>query len=795
MTATLFDHFAVPLELVAKTTAAREINYKVVEAQLPDLRNAQFEPYRVQRIRLKNARNHPNVLVESANLAAIASPRPWYKPMIEEHIIPNGLLSLEQFETTVYGLQANERFFELPEIDEPVRGGYFMAHGTGVGKGRIACAMARDCMHRRPTIVLWFTLNELLIDDVTRDWTDMGGAAGDIVSWSRYSKGESIGFEQPVLFCSYALLGRTERYEQLVASIEAKGYDVFAIFDEAHAGINAAPQNAGEFFAENQTSDRGAHMLALQRAFPQMRVLYTSATGASRLDALAYAERLNLWGSGTPFANRGTFIAAMDKGGTAALEVVSQSLKALGRYSSFSIDFSGCEMETITHHLNAIQAEQLNDHLRVGRMIHHGMTDELLRLGAILPAKDGTLAPVRPTGSPLGGLRGTYETMMQRAAQQHLMSLTMPTVCQRIDEQLAAGFAVIVQISHTNAAAFDRALAKHDESDGYDSLDITGRDEMLRFIDLHYPIYEYKGRTADKKYTVEPKTDPITGDKIINPTALRNREKLRQSVLELDSPIPALDELYQRYGNRIVEVTGRSKQLIWVENPLTGKREAQLVKRSPKRANRAAIDAFTSGKADIIVISEGAGGVGVSLHSDIRFANQKRRYHLFLEISWRAEGLLQGAGRSNRTGQVNSPCYGFVCPDVPGFRRFLSTPARRMANLGAISKGQRDATDISIVGPEHNLETPLAQRALNRLLSAIAQGKHAITKEQLYRQTGIDCTGWQDWGEERVGRAKGRRSSRLPIHVFLNRLLQADVGVPDPVADAGAPVTPFAEVA
>ena len=75
---------------------------------------------------------------------------------------------------------------------------------------------------------------------------------------------------------------------------------------------------------------------ALKRsAVPDARILYVSATGATTVPGLAYARRLGLWASGeTPFETRTAFVAAMEAGGVAAMEVVARDLKALGLYQA-----------------------------------------------------------------------------------------------------------------------------------------------------------------------------------------------------------------------------------------------------------------------------------------------------------------------------------------------------------------------------------------------------------------------------------------------------------------------------
>src|SRR3546814_12359505 len=83
---------------------------------------------------------------------------------------------------------------------------------------------------------------------------------------------------------------------------------------------------------------------------------YVSATGATTVQNLAYAQRLGLWGGEDfPFATRAEFVTAIDNGGVAAMEVVARDLKALGLYAARALSFDGVEYEMPEHELTPEQ--------------------------------------------------------------------------------------------------------------------------------------------------------------------------------------------------------------------------------------------------------------------------------------------------------------------------------------------------------------------------------------------------------------------------------------------------------
>ena len=178
----------------------------------------------------------------------------------------------------------------------------------------------------------------------------------------------------------------------------------------------------------------------------------------------------------------------------------------------------------------------------------------------------------------------------------------------------------------------------------------------------------------------------------------------------------ALDQILHRFGTDLVaEVTGRSRRIVRRGDRL-------CVESRPASANFAETAAFMDDDKRILVFSD-AGGTGRSYHADLGCKNQRQRVHYLLEPGWRADAAIQGLGRSNRTNQKQPPIFRPVATDVKGEKRFLSTIARRLDTLGAITRGQRQTGGQGLFRADDNLESPYAKAALRQFYQLLYAGK------------------------------------------------------------------------
>ncbi len=199
------------------------------------------------------------------------------------------------------------------------------------------------------------------------------------------------------------------------------------------------------------------------------------------------------------------------------------------------------------------------------------------------------------------------------------------------------------------------------------------------------------------------------------------KEELLYKIEKLGDKLPpnTLDQLIDELGGpeNVAEMTGRKGRVIQTDNG-----QIQYESRSEQDVpletlNLTEKQRFMDGEKDVAIISEAASS-GISLQSDRRVRNQRRRVHITLELPWSADRAVQQFGRTHRSNQVNAPEYIFLISDLAGERRFASTVAKRLESLGALTHGDRRATETRDLS-QFNIDNKYGRSALEAVMKTI----------------------------------------------------------------------------
>ncbi|BAJ79754.1 hypothetical protein ACMV_04070 [Acidiphilium multivorum AIU301] len=757
--------------------------YEVRDERPPEhgrISDALYESYSVQTIVIPGAQPHPTKLVQSSAMASVTPPRPSYRPHLPPAVISAGLLSDAQIESVIYAGEAHaghlagawlvdatyDQVSAAPDDAEGAvrfRRGWFLGDGTGAGKGRQVAGVILDNWLKGRRRALWVSKSDKLIEDAQRDWSALGQERLLITPLARFRQGTPIRLDQGILFTTYATLrsaereGKVSRLDQIIDWL-GRDFDGVLVFDEAHAMANAAGDTSER--GERRPSQQGRAGLRLQHALPDARVLYVSATGATSVQNLAYAQRLGLWGGADfPFATRQEFVTAMEAGGIAAMEVLARDLKALGLYAARSLSYEGIEVEIVEHALSREQVRIYDAYAEAFQVIHANLAEALEAANVTGPS--GTL-----NRQAKAAARSAFESNKQRFFNHLITAMKVPTLIGAIERDIAAGAACIVQLVSTGEALLDRRLADIPAGEWADvQVDITPREYVLDYLAHGFPTQLFEVFT-DSDGNLLSRPVFRDGQPVQSREAVERRDRTIDHLAALPAVQGALDQIVQRFGtDQVAEVTGRSRRVVRKIAPDGNERLA--VETRLGSANLAETQAFMDDEKRILVFSD-AGGTERSYHADLAVRNQRRRVHYLLEPGWKADTAIQGLGRSNRTNQRQPPLFRPVATDVRGEKRFLSTIARRLDSLGAITRGQRQTGGQGLFRADDNLESQYARAALRQFYGMIFAGKVACCSLQPFEETtGLDLS-------DRDG---SLREDLPPITTFLNRLLALPIAL------------------
>jgi hypothetical protein len=533
------------------------------------------------------------------------------------------------------------------------------------------------------------------------------------------------------------------------------------VFDEGHKAKYAFADDRGK------STQTGAAVLEIQDPlkYPDYRVVYSSATSAGEVRHLAYMSRLGLWGEGTNFPlGFEQFAEEIESGGIGALEMVCRDLKAMGRYLCGNLSMGvdpesglAVEFREVTHWLIPAQ-RRMYDNMAQGwqevfRNIHRAL--DLTNSGKATRAQ----------------AVNQFWAEHQRCFRNLITAFKVPTLIREIEDALARKESIVVSITGTGESQTKKQIDRAaDQDEAIDSLDFSPRETLTRLVAHCFPTACFQERTNPYTGTIEfvPVLD-TDGNQVESRAALQLRTELLDKLSVLEVPEHPLDQLVNYFGvENVAEMTGRKKRLIRTMSGSLEYRPRQLPGVPSKLVNLHEKNAFQNGDKRIAIMSEVA-STGDSLHAGQCVGNKQRRLHIAAELKWSADKQIQDFGRTHRTGQISPPVYLLVFTELGGEKRFSATIARRLGNMGALTKGDRKAEKAGNLD-KYNLESKEGRSALNLVLTAIMRGAEVPG-------LGDPKLALRDMGLVKIidGVEQIHDSEKTNIPRFLNRLLSLEV--------------------
>ena len=732
---------------------------------------------------INGSKDHPTPLCESLAMSSIDLPQTDYKPNLPQESIASGILSNAQLEDVILAGHAHNSFIN----NEEFRRGFMIGSGTGFGKGNAIAGIILDNFRQGRKKAVWISKNENAHFNSREYWEAVGGRSRHIIDHRGLKPDHIIRANEGVLVTTYGVL--RSKFEVLQPDeadaagnkstkilkgrvrqiIDWLGNDFEGIiaFDESHVMANAMDQKGSRGMKKGSlVAEVG---LTLQMMLPKARIIYSSATGATEVQNLVYGQRLGLYGPGTPFKDQLHFVNEIKASGVTAMELVARDMKALGIYTARSLSYAGVAYDAVLHEVTDPQRELYDTLARAWQTVLQNIEEAIEVNNTSKNAKAAALS--------------SFWSSHQRFFNLIILTIQFPSVAKDIQKHLDEGDAIIIQLTSTNEAQTKRALAHEkgkqlNEEILLEALDISPKSILIEYLHNSFPVTQYEDYEDENGNLRQRVVSDSEGNPVINYDSVQKRDQLISQIEEeLVIPQGPLDSFLQTFGaDNVAEVTGRTLRLVDVPDPITGEMKKVEQKRTPSHVKKEIREFLDDGRR-ILVFSE-AGGTGGSFHADKRIVNQRRRVHYAFQLGWRADVAVQGFGRSHRSNQVCPPLFKLCSTDIAAQKRFLSSIARRLEQLGALTKGQRSTGGQGILDNSYNFESRYAEDALELLYLDIFHKSSPITMDQLQKMMGLKLL------HEVDGEMELNKQLMRDIKKFLNRILSLEIHIMNNVFSA-----------
>ena len=482
------------------------------------------------------------------------------------------------------------------------------------------------------------------------------------------------------------------------------------------------------------------------------------------------------------FANFGAFRRSLEKRGLGSLELLALELKTRGSFLARTLSWEGAEFKTVEVPLDREQRMIYDRSVSWWNKCKVDLKEALDLLGNMhVPANGNNNGNNNSNARQVWGI---FWAAHQRFFKELAICAKVPFLAKDALKHIhEEGCCVVFGLQGTGEASMQSLLLAHSNNNNnedekkkqhpksnrfhpnhnaekcFPALMSTVAACLTNFVKQHFPVappppdppsLPKHPPTSDierQRYaTIQAEIDRIRGLPPPQPIPflVQKQQLLLEAVRHMNLPPNPLDDLIDRLGgvDAVAEMTGRSGRIVRGKNKKENGGGDQFVytKRvvasSSKNTSIPAIQRgeesdrinlierrlFMDGTKSAAIISDAA-STGVSLHAASGSgASHKRRVHYTIELPWSADKAVQQLGRTHRSGQKSAPIYKLVITNLGGERRFAAAVSKRLASLGALTKGDRRAATGSDMS-EFDLDSKYGKRALRRFYRALEENE------------------------------------------------------------------------
>ena len=620
---------------------------------------------------------------------------------------------------------------------------------TGTGKGRIAASIIRYA-NFNDTLPIFVTEKPNLFSDLYRDLKNIGHDINPYILQSS-NIANIVDEENNVIFKRNA----TEKTNLAISEqgkkwLKDNGYDVvlttysqfsnnpssshqgmalraiadgsIVILDEAH---NAGGESTtGMFFKhsvlgkeveqpqEDDLSGRrrpeGDADFEVRRA---KNVVYLSATYAKRPDNMGLYFRTSL---GSAVNNLSELDRILADGGTPVQSLIAANLSKSGEMIRRESSFEGIEFQT-----NIIK-EGREYHAKIADAISGSLRDVIdfdkfkNELLAVL-SQDGYFDEFGDNGAGVNNTEKSVEqtefsAVVHNFISQMLLAIKAKPVAESAIKRIKGGEKVLIYLTNTMESFIKEYSETYGINDG-DEINMRFNDVLKMALrrTLSIRVKDPSKEKGTMRILLNIGDGAGQGQNIFANPAFDGIKDAYESTLEkiesMDlndlpaSPIDYIAHIISKgTGQNVLEITGRSTIIDYsTKIPTVRTREGA------DKDRNTAIFKFNNMTDHNAIIYNRSGATGVSMHSSVDFADQRKRHMFVIQPDLDINVAMQALGRSNRKGQVVKPSYSQEVLDIPAEKRPAAIYIHKMKSLSAnISANDESAVAISGMADMYN---------------------------------------------------------------------------------------------